>query len=141
MLHVSHFFKSNPLGITVTTERLISYRSAAELDIAITPSVDPIGNQFSTVYGENTMPPIPPELRRTIKVKNGQDLGMELDEIGGGVNGAIVAGLSKEGVIARDGRIRVGDFIVSVNGESLRQKQAPELKSITSRARDQREIA
>ena len=74
-------------------------------------------------------------------MKNGQDLGMELDEIGGGVNGAIVAGLSKEGVIARDGRIRVGDFIVSVNGESLRQKQAPELKSITSRARDQREIA
>ena len=125
----------------VPTERLISYRSAAELDIAITPAVDSTLNpSFGPLDHENAMPPIPPELQRTIKVKCDHDLGMELIEIGDGMNGAIVSGLCKEGVIARDGRIRVGDFIVSINGESLRHRRTPELKALTSRARDQPEI-
>jgi C-terminal processing protease CtpA/Prc len=106
--------------------------------------------------------PLPAALERTIKIKKGNDplgtsdvcltniysrqmfsidfmtknycAGLTLELADRGINGMIVKNLSKSGAIFRDGRISVGDFLLSINSESLRNITNSKARAILRRA-------
>ncbi|XP_065321655.1 multiple PDZ domain protein-like isoform X3 [Gordionus sp. m RMFG-2023] len=80
------------------------------------------------------LPPLPHALERVIKIKKGLlHLGLTLEPEGIGTNGCIVSSVSPDGAIKRDGRVKVGDYITSINNESLRYVTLNQAKSILSR--------
>lgn len=66
------------------------------------------------------------ELTRTTK---GEKLGMELM---GDNSNLYVSGIHMEGVVAQDGRIKIGDQLLEVNGEKLHQKPVSTASRILS---------
>ena len=52
----------------------------------------------------------------------------------GVVNGCVVKTIMSSGAIAKDGRIQVGDVIVSVNNESLRRITTSQARAILRRS-------
>lgn len=51
-----------------------------------------------------------------------------------GVNGMIVKLLNPNCAIAKDGRLRIGDYLVSINNESLRSVTNSQARAILRRA-------
>ncbi len=71
---------------------------------------------------EDMLPPLPTALERRIKlVKDSDTLGVQVDIEEEGINGLIVRSVAPGGTLATDGRIQPGDYLVSVNGESMRR--------------------
>ena len=64
------------------------------------------------------------ELKRTTR---GEKLGMDL--IGDNSN-LYVSNINNEGVVAQDGRIKIGDQILEVNGEILHSQPVPNASNI-----------
>jgi len=51
-----------------------------------------------------------------------------------GINGCVVKTLQKVGAIYKDGRIQVGDYIMSINNESMRRITNTQARVILRRA-------
>lgn len=77
---------------------------------------------------------LPAALERIIRLKKGGDhLGLDLEVVEKGVNGAIVRRVVPDGVVHRDGRLQVGDYVLSVNNESMRRITNSQCRSIMRR--------
>jgi len=51
-----------------------------------------------------------------------------------GINGCLVKTLLPTGVIGMDGRVQLGDYVMSINNESLRNITQSQARSILKRA-------
>ncbi|CAJ0565111.1 unnamed protein product, partial [Mesorhabditis spiculigera] len=78
---------------------------------------------------------LPAHLERTIKVQKGPvPLGITVDaERDKGVNGCVVKSICGKKAIARDGRLQVGDYIVKINHEPLRNSTSSQARAILKR--------
>ncbi|XP_065558725.1 multiple PDZ domain protein-like isoform X2 [Artemia franciscana] len=99
----------NPLLSPVATERLIGGVSSTQ------GAIDQLSGWPLDIV------PLPSALERTIKVKKGSDqLGISVEVVDQGVNGVTVTGITKNGAVWKDNRLRPGDYIITVNNESMR---------------------
>ena len=57
-----------------------------------------------------------------------------MDAVDQGNNGCLVKTVTESGAIAKDGRIAVGDYLVSVNNESMRRITSAQSRAILRRA-------
>ena len=57
-------------------------------------------------------------------------LGVTLELSEQGINGLIVRSLSKKGLLFKDGRIHLGDNLLSINHESLRNATTSKAKAV-----------
>ncbi|XP_055886794.1 multiple PDZ domain protein-like isoform X5 [Biomphalaria glabrata] len=72
---------------------------------------------------------------RTIHIQKGsQHLGLTVEAVDKGVNGCIVKSINKPSAVDSDGRIHPGDFIVSINKESLRRITNAQARAILRRS-------
>ncbi|XP_037793559.1 uncharacterized protein LOC119589053 isoform X3 [Penaeus monodon] len=73
-------------------------------------------------------------MERTIKIKKGADqLGVNIEVVDQGVNGVVVSSLVRNGAVHKDGRLHAGDFILSVNNESMRNITNSQARAILRR--------
>lgn len=107
----------NPLLVPVATERLLGSTSAGS------------SSDHASVEA-----PLPSALERTVRIKKGGDpLGINVEVIDGGASGVLVTSVAKGGAVHRDGRIRTGDFLVSVNHETMRFATNAQARAILRR--------
>ena len=66
--------------------------------------------------------------------KDAEALGLQVDIEEGGLNGMVVRSLTKDGTLARDGRIQPGDYLVAVNGENMRNISHSQALAVLRRA-------
>ena len=59
--------------------------------------------------------------------------GVNVETVDKGVNGCVVKSLTPEGAVQKDGRLQPGDYIVSINNESLRRITNAQAKAILRR--------
>ena len=59
--------------------------------------------------------------------------GINVESVDKGINGCLVKSMT-DGAIAKDGRIKVGDFIITVNNESMRNISNAQARAIIRRA-------
>ncbi|RWS15874.1 patj-like protein [Dinothrombium tinctorium] len=89
----------------------------------------------SGFVSSSVIPPVPSALERTIRIKKGSDpLGLTLELVERGVNGMCVKSLSPLGAVSKDGRIKIGDFLIAINSESLRNITNSQARAILRRA-------
>ena len=60
--------------------------------------------------------------------------GMTVDAVDKAVNGCVVKTISTNGAISKDGRIQVGDYIITVNNETMRSITNAQARAILRRA-------
>jgi C-terminal processing protease CtpA/Prc len=60
-------------------------------------------------------------------------VGLSVNSVDKGVNGMLVVAVAGSGCIARDGRIVPGDYLLSVNNESLRKVTNSQARAILRR--------
>lgn len=60
--------------------------------------------------------------------------GLEVESENEGVNGCVVTKITTNGAIARDGRLQTGDYLISINNESLRHVSSAQARAILRRA-------
>lgn len=60
-------------------------------------------------------------------------VGMTVESVDKGINGCVVKSITV-GAVGKDGRIQVGDFIISVNNESMRRITNAQARAILRRA-------
>ena len=78
--------------------------------------------------------PLPAALERSIRIKKGGDpLGINVEVVDGGASGVVITSIAKGGAIHRDGRLRPGDYLVSVNHESMRFATNAQARAILRR--------
>ncbi len=113
----------NPLLVNVATERLLlSSASSSGFDHHHHPG------------GVGEGGPLPSALERTVRIKKGGDpLGINVEVVDGGASGVLVTSVAKGGAVHRDGRIRTGDFLVSVNHETMRFATNAQARAILRR--------
>ena len=92
-----------------------------------------------TRYEEKTdaddIPPLPKALDQKIRLnKDVEALGLQVEIEEGGLNGMIVRSLTKDGTLARDGKIQPGDYLVVVNGENMRNISHSQALAVLRRA-------
>ena len=61
-------------------------------------------------------------------------VGLIVETVDSGVNGCIVRSVTENEAVANDGRLRVGDFVVRVNDESLRRVTNAQARAILRRS-------
>ncbi|VDN59459.1 unnamed protein product [Dracunculus medinensis] len=78
---------------------------------------------------------LPHSLERTIKIAKGPlSLGLVLDaDADKGINGCKVKNICNKKAVGRDGRVQVGDYIVKINAESLRNVTNSQARAILKR--------
>lgn len=78
---------------------------------------------------------LPKELERSIKlIKGALPLGISTSaEVDKGINGCVVKSICSKKAIGRDGRIQVGDYLVKINSESLRNVTNSQARAILKR--------
>ncbi|XP_042870689.1 multiple PDZ domain protein-like isoform X1 [Penaeus japonicus] len=155
-------YKASVLMVPVATERLIGSAptnmaaapSTASLPAAQPPSQTHAAHAQGTGGGAGSgdedqatphsspqlsrwaaqVPPLPKEMERTIKIKKGADqLGVNIEVVDQGVNGVVVSSLVRNGAVHKDGRLHAGDFILSVNNESMRNITNSQARAILRR--------
>lgn len=57
-----------------------------------------------------------------------------MESVNKGINGCVVKNISPLGAVAKDGRIKIGDYIIVVNNESLRRITNSQARAILRRA-------
>ncbi|XP_069993996.1 multiple PDZ domain protein isoform X5 [Penaeus vannamei] len=155
-------YKASVLMVPVATERLIGSgptNMAAAPSTTSLPAAQP-PSQTHAAYAHGTgggagsgdedqttphsspqlsrwaaqVPPLPKEMERTIKIKKGADqLGVNIEVVDQGVNGVVVSSLVRNGAVHKDGRLHAGDFILSVNNESMRNITNSQARAILRR--------
>ncbi|XP_014662361.1 PREDICTED: multiple PDZ domain protein-like, partial [Priapulus caudatus] len=122
----------------VTASDLMTYGSQASTPAASprpSPMPSPSLSIGSTGSWSSDIPPLPAALERTIRLKKGQSqLGVSVEAVDRAINGCIVKSLTKSGAISRDGRIEPGDYIVSINNESMRKITNSQARAILRRS-------
>ncbi|XP_049864140.1 multiple PDZ domain protein isoform X5 [Schistocerca gregaria] len=118
------------LMVPVATERLITSQSASgdltdeELD----------DEEAVAGWGSDVLQ-LPSSLELDIRIHKGADsLGLSIDSVDKGVNGMLVVSVAPGGAMAKDGRIVPGDYLLSVNNESLRKVTNSQARAILRRA-------
>lgn len=67
-------------------------------------------------------------------MKGALALGIVLDaEIDKGINGCVVKSICSKKAIGRDGRVQVGDYLIKINTENLRNVTNSQAKAILKR--------
>ncbi|XP_045028457.1 multiple PDZ domain protein isoform X3 [Daphnia magna] len=113
----------NPLLVNVSTER------SSSLSAAGSDRYHPDGGGVAS-----ELAPLPSALERTVRIKKGGDpLGINVEVVDGGASGVLVTSVAKGGAVHRDGRIRTGDFLVSVNHETMRFATNAQARAILRR--------
>ncbi len=108
----------NPLLVPVATERLLGSSTSGPENMGHVPEV----------------PPLPSALEQTIRIKKGSDpLGINVEVVDGGVNGVVITSINRGGAIHRDGRLKAGDCLISVNHESMRFATNAQARAILRR--------
>ena len=80
------------------------------------------------------VPPLPSALEQTIRIKKGSDpLGINVEVVDGGVNGVVITSINRGGAVHRDGRLKAGDCLISVNHESMRFATNAQARAILRR--------
>ncbi|XP_063241818.1 multiple PDZ domain protein isoform X2 [Bacillus rossius redtenbacheri] len=78
---------------------------------------------------------LPASLELDVRVRKGSEpLGISVDAVDRGENGMLVIALAANGAMARDGRVVPGDYLISVNNESLRRVTNAQARAILRRA-------
>lgn len=114
----------NPLLVNVATERLLLSSGSSAFDHYHHPGGG----------GMSEGGPLPSALERTVRIKKGGDpLGINVEVVDGGASGVLVTSVAKGGAVHRDGRIRTGDFLVSVNHETMRFATNAQARAILRR--------
>ncbi|XP_046646627.1 multiple PDZ domain protein-like isoform X7 [Daphnia pulicaria] len=114
----------NPLLVNVATERLLLSSGSSAFDHYHHPGGG----------GMSEGGPLPSALERTVRIKKGGDpLGINVEVVDGGGSGVLVTSVAKGGAVHRDGRIRTGDFLVSVNHETMRFATNAQARAILRR--------
>ncbi|XP_024085468.1 inaD-like protein isoform X2 [Cimex lectularius] len=94
------------------------------------------GEKDEIVNIEQKVPfvPLPVTLESEVKIHKASDqLGINLEIVNDGLNGMVVTEIIPNGALAKDGRVSVGDFITTINNESLRHVTQAQAKSILNR--------
>ena len=111
----------NPLLVPVATERLLLGHSSSGSDLIGSATPDAV-------------PPLPAALEQTIRIKKGSDpLGVNVEVVDAGVNGVVMTSVTRGGAIHRDGRLRMGDYLISVNHETMRFATNAQARAILRR--------
>lgn len=111
----------NPLLVPVAMERLLGSTTGTSTSAS------------SSDHGQAEAP-LPSALERTVRIKKGSDpLGVNVEVVDGGASGVLVTSVTKGGAVHRDGRIRTGDFLVSVNHETMRSATNAQARAILRR--------
>ncbi|CAJ0608515.1 unnamed protein product [Cylicocyclus nassatus] len=99
---------------------------------SLSPAGSPLSLRGSWAYD---VVYLPTHLERSIKITKGAlPLGIVLDaDKDKGVNGAAVKSICSKKAIALDGRIQVGDYVVRINQESLRNVTSSQARAILRR--------
>lgn len=116
---------SNPLFVPVATERLlVSSASGNCISDAATAATADAGESFA----------LPAALEQSIRIKKGGDpLGISVEMVDAGMNGVMVTSITRGGAVHRDGRIRAGDYLISVNHETMRFATNAQARAILRR--------
>jgi S1-C subfamily serine protease len=78
---------------------------------------------------------LPQALEQTIKIKKAEEpLGINVELIDDGINGVMVTSVAVGGPFHRDSRIQAGDYLITVNNESLRNVTNAQARAILRRA-------
>jgi hypothetical protein len=60
--------------------------------------------------------------------------GVTVDAVNNGVNGCIIRGINPTEAVGKDGRLAVGDYMVTVNNETLRRATNAQARAVIRRA-------
>jgi len=60
--------------------------------------------------------------------------GLTLELADRGVNGMVVKSMTETGAVGKDGRLNIGDYLISLNNESLRNVTNSQARAIIRRA-------
>ncbi|VDL70088.1 unnamed protein product [Nippostrongylus brasiliensis] len=99
---------------------------------SLSPAGSPLSLRGSWAYD---VVYLPSHLERNVKISKGAlPLGIVLDaDRDKGVNGAMVKSICSKKAIALDGRVQVGDYIVRINQENLRNVTSSQARAILRR--------
>ncbi|XP_067003384.2 multiple PDZ domain protein isoform X1 [Anabrus simplex] len=117
------------LMVPVATERLIISHQSPSTELT-----DEELEEEAACWGSDVLQ-LPSSLELDIRVHKGSDnLGVNVDSVDKGMNGMLVVAVAPGGAIAKDGRIVPGDYLLSVNNESLRKVTNSQARAILRRA-------
>ncbi|KAG8254399.1 hypothetical protein J6590_008847 [Homalodisca vitripennis] len=98
-------------------------------------SVEGVADDLDADRESNKCVPLPSDLEQQIKIHKGSEpLGITLDCEGDGQYGMVVTEVTEGGAVAKDGRVRPGDLILSLNYENLRRVTPAQARAILRRA-------
>ncbi|XP_069682015.1 multiple PDZ domain protein-like isoform X7 [Periplaneta americana] len=118
------------LMVPVATERLIASHQTPSGDLT---DDDLEEEEVAGTWAADILQ-LPSSLEMDIRVHKGAEpLGLSVDSVDKGVNGMLVVAVASGGCIARDGRIVPGDYLLTVNNESLRKVTNSQARAILRR--------
>ncbi|XP_055943056.1 multiple PDZ domain protein-like [Argiope bruennichi] len=81
------------------------------------------------------IPVLPSALERIVKIRKGNNkLGLILDMVDRGQNGMIVKSIRPASAVEKDGTVQIGDYILGVNSENMRNITRSQARAIIRRA-------
>ncbi|XP_052068702.1 multiple PDZ domain protein-like isoform X7 [Mytilus californianus] len=102
---------------------------------SLSPGRSPISSPSLTRTLSGGADSLPVSLEKQIKIKKGNDqLGLTVESTDKGINGCHVKSIATNSAVGKDGRIKIGDYIVSVNNESTRKITNAQVRAIIRRA-------
>ncbi|XP_022092287.1 multiple PDZ domain protein-like isoform X2 [Acanthaster planci] len=119
--------KPSPRNSGVTAEAL---SESSDPPVTAVPTSLAIAN---VPLGKRASVVLPNSLEKTINLKKG-NAGLGLTVIADKSNGVVVKSIIRGGAVHHDGRLAVGDYITSVNGNSMRGLSNVEARAILRRA-------
>lgn len=124
----------NPLLVPVAMERLLG-SSGFGGSPGGSGGTDPsLSMSPNSVLESVAASALPAALERSIRIKKGSDpLGVNVEVVDGGCSGVLITSVTKGGAVHRDGRLRPGDYLVSVNNETMRNATNAQARAILRR--------
>ena len=121
----------NPLLGPVAMERLLMSSSSAA---AVFGGAEQSTAAAPAASAAEVATTLPSALEQTIRIKKGSDpLGINVEVVDGGINGVVVTSVTRGGAVQRDGRLKAGDYLVSVNHETMRSATNAQARAILRR--------
>uniref|UniRef100_A0A8W8NXS3 Multiple PDZ domain protein n=2 Tax=Magallana gigas TaxID=29159 RepID=A0A8W8NXS3_MAGGI len=99
------------------------------------PSLSPLSSPRLARTLSGGADSLPVSLEKVIKIKKSRDpLGLTVEAVDKGANGCTVKTMTPLGAFSKDGRVQQGDYIVSINNESMRRITSAQARAIIRRA-------